>query len=236
MKSLRNAGVWILALVVATACASTQVSNRQAYTGGKIARPDRILVYDFAADASDVPGESSLAGQMSTPATPPTAEQLAEGHKLGVEVAKDLVAEIQKMGLPAVRAEGAPGPRPGELVLKGYFVSVDEGSAVKRIVVGFGSGGPTLKTMVEGFLMTENGLRRLGSGEIDSGSGKSPGLAVPLVVTLATANPIGLAVGGAVKAAGEISGASTIEGSGKRTAEEIAKELKIRFQQQGWIE
>jgi len=59
---------------------------------------------------------------------------------------------------------------------------------------------------------------------------------IPLAVTVVTANPIGLAVGGAVKAEGELSGRTTIEGSGKRTAELIAKELKIHFQQQGWIE
>jgi hypothetical protein len=71
---------------------------------------------------------------------------------------------------------------------------------------------------------------------VKSGASKGPGLIVPLAVTIATANPIGLVVGGAVKAAGEVSGSSTIEGSGKRTAELIAKELKLKFQQQGWIE
>lgn len=236
MKTLRIAGLWLLALGVATACATTQVSNRQAYTGEKLARPDRILVYDFAATVGEIPAESTLAGQTAEPAAPPTAEQLEAGRKLGEEVAKDLAEEIQKMGLPAVRAQGQPGPRPGEIVIKGYFLSVDEGSAVKRIVVGFGSGGAELKTMVEGFLMTEQGLRRLGSGEVSSGGGKMPGVAVPLVVTLATANPIGLVVGGAVKATGELTGSSTIEGSGRRTADEIAKQLEVKFREQGWIE
>ena len=121
-------------------------------------------------------------------------------------------------------------------MIRGYFGSIDEGSAAKRMIVGFGSGAADLKTFVEGYLMTEQGLRRLGSGEIDSGAkGGSPGLLVPLAVTIATANPIGLAVGGAVKVAGEATGSDTIKGSAKRTADLIAKELRPKFEEQGWI-
>jgi hypothetical protein len=102
-------------------------------------------------------------------------------------------------------------------------------------VVGFGKGDANLKTFVEGFLMTPQGPRRLGSGEVGADGGKSPGLGASLLVTLATKNPIGLVVSGAAKAYGEGSGKSTIEGAGKRTAEEIVKTLKVRFEEQGWI-
>jgi uncharacterized protein DUF4410 len=56
--------------------------------------------------------------------------------------------------------------------------SVDSGSAITRVVLGFGSGASELKTAVEGSLMPERGLRRLGSGAVDSGGGKTPA-AVP---------------------------------------------------------
>jgi hypothetical protein len=226
-----------VALLAVAGCSSTQVVNRQSDMGNeRIARPDRILVYDFASTPEDIPDDSSLAGQFSEPSVPPTEEQLEAGRKLGAEVAKDLAEEISAMGLPGLRAVDQPSPRSGDLVIRGYFLSVDEGSTTKRMLVGFGSGAADLKTHVEGYLMTERGLRRLGSGEINSGAkGGSPGLLVPLAVTIATANPIGLAVGGAVKVAGEASGSSTIEGSGRRTAELIAKELRPRFEQQGWI-
>jgi hypothetical protein len=55
-------------------------------------------------------------------------------------------------------------------------------------------------------------------------------------VTVATANPIGLVVGGAIKASGEISGRDTIEGAAERTASQIATELKAGFAKQGWID
>jgi hypothetical protein len=68
------------------------------------------------------------------------------------------------------------------------------GAPRSGVVLGFGSGGSELKTVVRGFLITPEGLRALGSGEVEAGSGKMPGRAVPLVVTVATANPLGLAV------------------------------------------
>jgi len=58
---------------------------------------------------------------------------------------------------------------------------------------------------------------------------------VPIAVVAATANPIGLIVGGAVKLYGAKSGSDTIEGSAKRTADAIAKELREAFEKQGWI-
>jgi Domain of unknown function (DUF4410) len=116
-----------------------------------------------------------------------------------------------------------------------YFESVDTGSAAKRIVLGFGSGAVHLKTAVEGYLMTEQGLRRLGSAELESAGGKTPGVAVPLVVAAASGNPIGLIVGGTMKLGGEVTGKSTIEGEAQRTAKEVAAQLRVAFQKQGWI-
>ncbi len=139
------------------------------------------------------------------------------------------------MGLPAELAAGQPEPNVGDIVITGYFESIDEGSAAKRVAIGFGSGGAELTTQVEGYLMTDQGLRELGSREIDSGAGKTPGVAVPLAVTLATANPIGLIVGGSMKVAGEATGSSTITGSAKRTAKKIGDELRVAFQKQGWL-
>ena len=83
--------------------------------------------------------------------------------------------------------------------------------------------------------MTAQGLRPLGRGELKSGGGKLPGVVLPLAVLAATANPIGLVVGGAIKASGEATGSATIEGAAKRTAAEIAGQLREAAQKQGWI-
>jgi len=197
---------------------------------------NRILIYDFAATSDGIPDDSALAGEVSDPEMPPTDKELEVARQLGVEVSTDLAEEITKMGLPGLRATNQPPPEPGDIVIRGYFLSVNQGNRAERMLVGFGEGAADLRTFVEGYLMTDQGMRRLGSGEINSGAkGGTPGLLVPLAVTIATANPIGIAVGGAVKVAGEASGSSTIKGSGKRTAELIAKELRVKFVEQGWI-
>jgi len=225
----------LFALVALAACASTKVTGSQSYQGERLARPDRIIVHDFAATPADIPAWSAAVGRQAAPSTPQTEEAIETGRKLGAQVAKELVAEIRDMGLPAVLAAGQSAPDVGDIVIIGYFESIDEGSAVKRIAIGFGSGGAELTTQVEGYLMTDQGLRELGSREIDSGGGKTPGVMVPLAVFVATANPIGLIVGGALKVGGEATGRSTIEGSAKRTAKKIGDELRAAFEKQGWL-
>lgn len=235
MTSLSRVAQWVCIIALLAGCAKTTVTSRDRYEGERIARPERIIVHNFAATPADVPAGSAVAGSYAQHATPQTSDDIELGRKLGAQVAQELVAEIQGMGLPAVRAQGQPAPRVGDIVLMGYFESVDAGSAAKRIVLGFGSGAAELKTVVEGYLMTDKGLRRLGGGTVDSGTGKAPGVAVPLVMAAATGNPIGLIVSSAVKAEGQMSGRTTIEGTAKRTAKEVANELRGAFQRQGWI-
>jgi hypothetical protein len=227
----------LLALAALAGCASTQVSNRQKYAGERLPRPQRILVYDFGSSPDQIPPESGLAGQVEAPSKPPTADELEVAQKLGVEVAKKLAEEISDMDLPGMRAVDRPPPRPNDIMIRGFFLSVDEGSMLKRLAIGFGSGTAELKTYVEGYQMTESGPRLLGSGDINSGtSGGTPGVAVPIVVTVITLNPIGLVVGGVVKGVGELSGMGKIQATAEETAEKIAEELRPQFERQGWIE
>jgi hypothetical protein len=228
----------VLSLLLAMAfagCASTKVTSQQPYTGGPIPRPNQILVHDFVASPGDVPADSALAGHPDLHAPPQTPEQIATGRRVGAEISTRLVQEIHGMGLPALRASGA-APRINDLVIRGYILSVDEGSAVKRIAIGFGSGTSHLGVAVEGYQMTAQGLRKLGSGTVEAGGGKGPGAAAPLGVALATGNPIGLVVSSGIKVYGEASGSSKIDGRAEQAAKRIADELRPRFRQQGWIQ
>jgi hypothetical protein len=226
--------VYCLAWVALVGCASTEVTERHTYQEGRLPRPDRILVYDFAATPGDLPSWSEPARRYAATTTTPSGEVLEKGRELGAKVASGLVEEIREMGLPAVAAAGQT-LRTGDVLLVGYFESIEEGSAAKRVVLGFGSGGAELETQVEGYLMTDQGPRELGSRGVDAGAGKSPGVVVPLAVGIATHNPIGLVAGTALHVGGEVSGKTTIDGSAQRTAKEIGDELKAIFQRQGWI-
>ena len=165
-------------LALAAGCASTKVTDRNQLVTGQIPKPNHILVYNFVATPADLPADSALAGQPDLDATPQTAEQIAEGRKLGSEIAAQLVEQIRAMGMPAELASTGMTPQLNDLVIRGYLLSIQEGSAAKRVAIGFGSGASELKTAVEGFQMTAQGLRKLGSGTVDAGGAKTPGAAL----------------------------------------------------------
>lgn len=235
MKSRSRFVLCLFAMVVAAGCASTKVAKRQQLVTGQLPRPAHVWVYDFAATPADVPADSALAGQYSDQPAPQTAEQIATGRQLGAEIAAQLVEQIRGMGMPAERAASGTRPQINDIVLRGYLLSVDEGSTAKRVAIGFGSGGSELKTAVEGYQVTAQGLRKLGSGTLDSGGSKTPGGAVGAATFIATANPAGLIVATGMKVYGEATGSGKLEGRAKDTAKEIANVLKKRFQEQGWI-
>ena len=97
MKSFSRVASCLFALVAVAACTSTKVTGSQNYQGERLARPDRIIVHDFAATPADIPAWSAAAGRYAAPSTPQTAEAIETGRKLGAQVAKELVAEIRDM-------------------------------------------------------------------------------------------------------------------------------------------
>jgi hypothetical protein len=212
------------------------VSDREEYQGAKLPRPGQILVHDFAVTSTDLPAWSEAYTRFTGFRASQTAEEIEIGRRLGARISKELAEEIGGMGLPAtVHVDGRTEPRVGDLILVGYLTSVDEGSALKRMVLGFGSGSAEIRTHVEGYRMTESGFQKLGSGDTDSSGGKTPGVILPVIVTVATSNPIGIIVSLPAKGAGELTGRSTIEGTAKRTANKIAEVLQEKFKEQGWL-
>ena len=227
----------LFTLALLTGCASTKVTQETPKVSPGLARPNQIWVYDFIADPAKIPADATISAgvSVSAPSTPPSAEDLETGRQLGALIAKDLSADIQAMGLSAVQAGPGAVPQVGDGVIRGYLVSVKGGSVVKRSVVGFGAGTSEMDTVVEGFAVTPQGWRRLGSGSLSSSGNKMPGLVAPAAVAIATGNPLGLIVVGGMKVYGEASGKNTLEGRAKSTADAIAEQLKIRFRERGWI-
>jgi hypothetical protein len=235
MLSLRAISALLFSCVVVVGCASTNVTDQTPMSKEAVARPDRIWVYDFAATPGDIPADSALSGKVAAASTPPTAEQVATARQLGALIATDLVENIRAMGLPATRAGPGSSPKVGDGVIRGYLVSVESGRAGTRFIIGFGTGAAELDTVVEGYVMTAQGLRKLGSGTLSSSGSKTPGVVMPAAVAVATGSPVGLIVVGGAKLYGEATGRSGIEGRAKETADEIAEQLQIRFQDRGWI-
>jgi Domain of unknown function (DUF4410) len=235
MRYSGRIAVCLLALVTLVGCAKTDITEQTPMRDFGLARPNRILVYNFVANPADMPPDASIANSLSAPPFPPTEEQLATGRRLGQQIAAELVADIQAMGLSAEQVGPGASPRVGDAVIRGYLVSVQGGGAVKRFIIGFGSGASELDTVVEGFAMTPQGLRRLGSGTLSSDGGKTPGVVLPAAVAIATGNPVGLIVVGGVKLYREESGKTGLQARAKATADAIAGSLRSRFEDRGWI-
>ena len=233
MKSRGRVVLCLFALGFLAGCASVKVTDSENLVTEKLPRPNHILVYNFAATPADAP---ELAKQYAAADTSQTAEQIQVGRQLGAQIASEVAAAFRAMGLPADAVPIGTPLEMNDIVFKGYLISVQEGRAAKRATIGFGSGASELRTAVVAFQMTPQGMRRLGSGSGVAGGNTTPGGVMGVAGLVATGNPAGLIVTSGMKASGEVSGSSTLEGRAKDTAKEIATRLKPRFQEQGWIQ
>ncbi len=237
MKYFDTVTAGILGLAVLVGCASGETTQRQSYAAQeRIPRPGRIIVYDINATPSDVPATAAITGSYSQRQSPQTAQEIQVARQLGDRVAANLVRKILDMGMPAQRAGHGPPPQLGDVVITGEFISIEEGDRAKRIFIGFGKGSSELRTHVAGYLVTFAGYRLLGARKVATAGGKKPGLIVPGIVAVATGSPVGLIVRSVIGIKDEKKkGSETLEGAAKRTADEVAKELKAAFRKQGWI-
>jgi hypothetical protein len=239
-KGLCRLGVLILlslfSMLAMNGCASTKITDREQMVTKQLPRPEHIWIHDFAASPGDIPAYSVLSGQGLESPDDQTSEHVALGRKLGTQIARELVAQIRQMGLPAELAGPQTSPKIDDIVIEGYLVSFNQGNTAKRVTIGLGAGSSELKVAVEGFQMTEHGLRKLGSGSTDATGNKTPGMGVGLLSMLATHNPAGLIISTGMKIYDEKTGKDTVEARAKQTAKEISDVLEKRFKQEGWIQ
>jgi hypothetical protein len=113
-----------------------------------VARPERIIVYDFASTPADLPADSTIAKLHQQRTTPQSEKEIALGRRLGELTAVNLIETLNKQGIAAVDGSTGSFPRPGDGVIRGEFVSIDEGSRAKRMLIDFGAGAAELKTLV----------------------------------------------------------------------------------------
>lgn len=235
MKTILHSVLLLLTASLCVAgCATSEVTSDEQMTSGALPRPNTIWVYSFAGSPDGVPPESSLAGQLSSFDAPPP-EYTAAGQQVGSEIASSLVTDINAMGLSAVVAWPGAQPQINDIVLHGYIISMNAGNEQERAIIGLGDGTSQLSVAVEGFQMTSEGLRELGAGSTEATGAKSPGVGVGLVVSLISHNPLSLIVTSAVQLDQEHTGKGGLSGRATQTAKEIAGQLKIKFQEQGWI-
>lgn len=218
--------------ILLVACATTEVAQQPAETWTEdLQRPARVVVGDFVGDRAELPADSAIAAYLEQRTTPPTQQEIEMGRRLGERVEQQLVMELNNAGIQAQRAASAGEIRPGDGVIRGEFIVIDEGSRTKRMLLGFGAGAGELKTLVETYQMTPTGLRPLGAAQVQTAGGKLPGVLVPLGIGASVA---GVVAGGTSNVMQE-RGPESINAAAQRTAKEIARQLADAYRKRGWL-
>ena len=223
------------AALLTAACTSVQ---QQEMYAGSLPRPEQIIVFDFAATPQDVELDSGLTAKalraMEKESVP--EEEAKAARKVSHEVAKKLVKEISDMGLPAVLATepGIEGTSVNMLV-RGTFVSIDEGDQDERVAIGLGAGRSSVVIEVELVDWSPAGEQVVDRFKVTAKSARNPGAAETMGVgAIAGHLLVSTAVTAGSQTASEAFGAS-IEADTSRAASNAAKLMKKFFVRQGWV-
>jgi hypothetical protein len=235
-RALRRAlGVlgFVMAIGIAGGCARARVRNLEMDRMAPRSRPARVVVFDFDTGAGDVRvGRSPRRAARQT-----VGLSVQESDALAAAVADTLavrtVESIQGLGLRAERAAGAASPGPGDLVIQGQFLRIDEGSVTKRFVIGLGAGATEVRTQVEMFHVTDSGWWPVKRFDTVAQGKRLPGAGFfvaggAVAGTVATTAVISSGVG----VVREIF--ASVDADARRTAEQIAAQVSQMKTAQGW--
>lgn len=215
-KPMYVAVSFALSLVMGCAGATTQRTG-QVVKKGSLARPPVMLVYDFAVAPDDAP---------------PSLE-IARAQDVAKSFSEEVVRKLEAVGITAQRAtDSTPAPLHA-LVVKGQFVTIQEGSRAQRVVVGFGAGSTMLQVEVQLYQMTGSGLQRISEAEGEARGSRMPGVALPAGAAAATGFLVPLFVKGGLTTVREIGG--DIQADIDRLAERFAYKAVAFYHRQGWI-
>jgi len=231
--------VTFMVLAIAIGCAPTKVQQEDT-TLTQLPRPDLILVYDFAVSPDEVKLDTGLSAELKQKyeehkGTSRTAEEIKVGHKVADVVAEELVKKIRSYGLSAERAFGLPQGKGKVLMIKGQFLSIDEGNRTERVAIGLGAGRTSVQANVQVYELTPEGMKQVDDMRGTAKSGRKPGMGEMMGVGAIAGHLLtSTVVSGALSGGTEMTSA-TVEGDGKRLAENIAQDLGKFFVGQDWI-
>jgi hypothetical protein len=224
-----------IGLIGTMACARASIDSVEARPG-RYAKPDLIVVYDFAVSSHEVALDTAVGAQIEQVlrGTPEVEQRLQRGREIAGLLTRDLVQEIGKFGIPTVPASAATPARTA-LSIEGQILTVDEGNRLRRTMIGLGAGASEVRNLVQVYETTSAGRNLLEDFYVTALSSRKPGLGPTAGAGAVVARAAETAVGGAV-AGFAAERAQTVEADVNAAAREIAKELRKFFAAQGWIQ
>jgi len=179
-------------------------------------RPPVLLLYDFAV----------------APADAPPSEKIKQDRAIARSLSEQAVIKLGQRGIRAQRATASTTVPLHAVVVKGQFVTIEEGSGGQRVLIGFGAGKSELRVNGRVYQMTESGLKIISEGEAGAHGSSSPGLAPSAIVAGATGSPVGLVAGGAMHLHTESKG--PVKENIGRLADGFAERAAAFYSRQGW--
>ena len=215
------------------ACGQTGIRRAALVPETNLARPKRILLYDFAVSEQEVKEYQGIMRQQ------PNIKDASERERLLAKDVKDALAEevvdgLKPLGFVIERVGRETKATGSDLVVDGQLLTIDEGNPLRRLVVGFGTGASLVESQVQLYQGQEG--RKLMEFTTQSDSGKMPGAAATLGVGAAAQGGVtaGMAVANAA-----VSGVKTYKSDVARMAaasgDQVARYLSEYFAKQGWI-
>ena len=213
------------------ACASAGVRNVERFVDdGTMARPVSFQVYDFATDADQALTDTFGAGFESEP----MSQERREARAVASLLAEQTVLQLRQRGIAAERALPSTEPPETALVVKGQFVTIDEGGRAGRVLIGFGAGNDELQVQFQVYQVADGQLRRIAEADADARGSRRPGMLVPIAAAAATGRAVGAVVSGGLTIKQEVT-ASGLDDDVARLAEKLAEQAVDFYERQGWL-
>ena len=221
----------LLALLLA-GCAGGSVKVVQQYAGGKsLPRPPVVVIYQFAVDADDVVVDTFGQGIGKEAST---LERVKRGRAFSRELRFKLVKKVAELGISARAGTPKTTVPMNAIVVKGQFLTIDEGSKVKRTMIGFGAGAEEVRVRVQVYQMTETGLVRLSEAEGEAHGRKTPGVLGPAGMAAGTGMFVGALVAGGMNLKSEVFDGS-METTLNNLVEQFVENAARFYKRQGWL-
>jgi len=221
----------LLALLLVS-CAGGSAKVGQQYSGGKsLPRPPVVVIYQFAVDADDVVVDTFGQGIGKEAST---LQRVKRGRVFAGQLAVKLVREVAKLGIVTWFATPKTTVPMHAIVVKGQFLTIDEGSKVKRTMIGFGAGAEEVRVRVQVYQMTETGLQRISEAEGEAHGRKTPGVLGPAGIAAGTGMVVGVVVAGGMNIKSEVFD-SSMDTTLNNLVEQFTENAARFYKRQGWL-
>ena len=222
-----------LFVIFLVACAQTTVRPILRTADKNLPRPGRILIHDFTVSDAVVQEYQGILRRQ--PSNRNTGERQREIARLANEtLVASLALGLRGLGFVVERAAADAAVKEDDISIEGRIVSIDEGSPLRRLLVGFGSGASTMTVRAQVFRPAQR--RMLLEFTTRADSGRMPGAAATVPATAAMPLTLGLGVtAGSAVASGVNANGATISHLAASSAEQSVRFLSEFFARQGWI-